>query len=118
MKVDVALVQGMAKDSRSHERHPIPARVDVFGAHVALNQPVADLSLGGCCVHGPSIEDCGAEVDLTFVFQGDSNPISLSGSVVRVDEDETGVKFIDLEDEQKWAIRKQIRAMAQALRRS
>ena len=108
----------MAKDSRSHERHPIPARVDVFGAHVALNQPVADLSLGGCCVHGPSIESCGAEVDLTLVFQGDTNAISVRGSVVRVDQDETGIQFIKVEDEQKWAIRKQIRAMAQALRRT
>ncbi|MGB1700224.1 MAG: PilZ domain-containing protein, partial [Nannocystaceae bacterium] len=81
-------------------------------------QPLADLSLGGCCIHGPSIESCGSEVDLTFVFQGDASTISLRGSVVRVADDETGIQFGKLEDDQKWAIRKQIRAMAQALRRS
>ena len=50
-------------------------------------------------------------------FSTDDTTIGLSGEVVRVDEDEMGIQFVGLKDEQKWAVRKQIRANSQALRR-
>lgn len=108
----------MAKDARTHERHHVPARADIFGTHVALNVPLADLSMGGCRTHGTVTEREGARVALTLQFQqGEAATIALQGEVVRVDADEMGIQFVDLEDEQKWAVRKQIRQMNQALRR-
>ena len=107
----------MAKDARTHDRHHVPARADVFGDHVALNLPLSDLSMGGCRTRGLPTEAEGTAVTLMLQFSADDTTIGLSGEVVRVDEDEMGIQFVGLKDDQKWAVRKQIRANSQALRR-
>ena len=110
-------LRGMAKDARTHDRHHVPARADVFGDHVALNLPLSDLSMGGCRTRGLPTEAEGTAVTLMLQFSADDTTIGLSGEVVRVDEDEMGIQFVGLKDDQKWAVRKQIRANSQALRR-
>ena len=107
----------MAKDARTHDRHHIPARADVFGEHVALHLPLSDLSMGGCQTRGTPTEVEGAAVTLMLQFSTDDSSLALAGEVVRVDEDAMGIQFVDLQDEQKWAVRKQIRANTQALKR-
>jgi hypothetical protein len=96
-------------DARLHPRFLLNAQADVIGAEVVLGRPVADLSLGGCRFAGRAWEEPGTVVQLVVTFPGLGANLPLTGTIVRASERDMGIKFQDLSDEQKWALRKHIR---------
>lgn len=96
-------------EARLHPRFLLNARADIIGAEVVLGRPVADISLGGCRFAGRAWEDPGTPVHLVVSFPGIGANLPLTGQVVRASERDMGIKFHDLSDEQKWALRKHIR---------
>lgn len=96
-------------DARLHPRFLLHALADVIGAEVVLGRPVADISLGGCRFAGRAWEEPGSTVQLVVSFPTLGANLPLTGTVVRASERDMGVKFQDLSDEQKWALRKHIR---------
>lgn len=99
----------MTADARLHPRYSLDAHADVIGAEVVLCRPLVDISLGGCRFAGPGWEDAGADVQLVLTFPSLKVNLPLSGMVVRATERDMGVRFHNLTDEQKWALRKHIR---------
>ncbi len=99
----------VSADARLHPRFVVEARADVIGEEVVLARPVADLSMGGCRFGGPAWEAAGTTVNIVLSFSGRGANLPLSGRVVRATERDMGLRFENLSDEQKWALRKQIR---------
>ena len=99
----------MTADARLHPRFLIAAKADVIGQEVVLARPVEDISLGGCKFAGVAWEEAGTEVEIVLTFPTLGANLPLSGVVVRSSERDMGVKFQNLSDEQKWALRKHIR---------
>ena len=81
---------------------------DVIGEQVMLAHPVEDISLGGCRFAGPAWEPEGSELALVFEFSGGAT-VPVAGLVVRANERDMGVRFHQITDEQKWALRKSMR---------
>jgi hypothetical protein len=81
---------------------------DVLGEQVMLAHPVEDISLGGCRFAGPAWEPEGSELQLVLEFSG-GTAVPLVGLVVRANERDMGVRFHQITDEQKWALRKSMR---------
>jgi hypothetical protein len=96
-------------DARLHPRFLLHALADVIGTEVVLRRPVADLSLGGCRFAGRAWETAGTTVQLVLSLPSVDANLPLTGQVVRASERDMGIKFQDLSDEQKWALRKHIR---------
>lgn len=103
------MIPALSAESRLHPRFLINARADVVGEEVVLGRSVADISLGGCRFGGRAWEDAGIEVEMVLSFPALGANLPLSGVVVRASERDMGVKFHNLSDEQKWALRKHIR---------
>lgn len=101
----------MTADARLHPRFYVTARADVIGEEVVLGLPVADISLGGCRFAGEAWEKAGTEVQLVLSFASLSANLPLTGVVVRSSDRDMGIKFQELSDEQKWALRKHIREL-------
>ncbi len=99
----------MLPDARLHPRFAIDAIADVIGDEVVLARPVADLSLGGCRFAAPGWEEVGTEVQLVLSFPSLKTNLPLTGVVVRRSDRDLGIRFAQLTDEQKWALRKHIR---------
>jgi hypothetical protein len=99
----------MGSDARLHPRFALAVRADVVGDEVVLGRPVADISLGGCRFDGRGWEGAGAKVELVLAFAGNPTSLSVRGIVVRTSERDMGVRFVDQNDEQKWALRKLLR---------
>lgn len=81
---------------------------DVIGDEVMLAHPLEDISLGGCRFAGPAWEPQGSEISLVLGFAG-GTVVSVAGVVVRANERDMGVRFHQVTDEQKWALRKCMR---------
>lgn len=81
---------------------------DVLGQEVMLARPVEDISLGGCRFDGPAWEPEGSEIQLVLGFSG-GTAVPVAGLVVRANERDMGIRFHQLTDEQKWALRKSMR---------
>lgn len=96
-------------EARLHPRFLIHAVADVIGVEIVLHRPVADLSLGGCRFGGRAWEVAGTPVQLVVTFPAVGANLPLSGVVVRASDRDMGIKFHDLSDEQKWALRKHMR---------
>lgn len=94
-------------DARFHPRLRIHAHADVIGAEVVLARTLEDLSLGGCKFAGPAWEDPGQPVTLVISFPAQAATLPLSGVVVRSGAD-MAVRFANLSDEQRGALRKHI----------
>ncbi|MCH9680955.1 MAG: PilZ domain-containing protein [Deltaproteobacteria bacterium] len=99
----------MSAEARLHPRFAVEAQADVIGEEVVLARPVADLSLGGCRFDGPAWEAAGTMVQIVLASSARGTHLSLSGRVVRATERDMGLRFENLSDEQKWALRKRIR---------
>lgn len=95
-------------DARFHPRLRIHAHADVIGSEVVLTRTVEDLSLGGCKFAGPAWEEPGQQVALVLTFPALSAALPLSGVVVRAGAGDMAVRFYNLGDEQKGALRKHI----------
>ncbi len=101
----------MSVEARLHPRFSINAQADVLGEEVVLARPVADISLGGCRFAGRAWESAGTEVQLVLSFPSLDAHLPVSGVVVRSSERDMGIRFHNLSDEQKWALRKHIREL-------
>jgi len=99
----------VSAEARLHPRFAVEARADVIGEEVVLARIVADVSLGGCRFGVPAWEIAGTVVQLVLSFPTLSANLPLSGRVVRATDHDMGVRFENLSDEQKWALRKHIR---------
>lgn len=99
----------VSADARLHPRLSLHARADVIGDEVVLGHSVADISLGGCRFEGSAWESAGVEVELVVTFPGLGANLPLRGVVVRSSPHDMGVKFHDLSDDQRWALRKYLR---------
>lgn len=104
------MIRGVSAEARIHPRFSIQVAADIIGEEVMLARPIADISLGGCRFGGRAWETAGTEVELVLSFPavGGAN-LPVSGVVVRSSERDMGVRFQNLSDEQKWALRKHIR---------
>jgi hypothetical protein len=81
---------------------------DVIGEEVMLAHPLEDISLGGCRFAGPAWEAEGSEIQLVLAFAGGTS-VPVAGLVVRANERDMGVRFHQITEEQKWALRKSMR---------
>lgn len=100
----------MSDESRFHPRLRLAVTADVIGDEVMLAHPLDDISLGGCRFAGPAWEPEGRELQLVLGFPASGAAIPVAGLVVRASERDMGVRFHELSDEQKWALRKHLRA--------
>ena len=99
----------MSIEARLHPRVAIDATADLIGEEVVLGRPVADISLGGCRFGGPGWEAPGTDVQMVFTFPNLRVHLPLTGVIVRSTERDLAVRFHNLSDEQKWALRKHLR---------
>ena len=98
-------------EARLHPRLRIHAQADIIGDEVVLSRPLADLSLGGCRFDGKGWERPDTVVQMVLTFPSLGAHLPLTGVVMRSTESDMGIRFHDLSDEQKWALRKHIREL-------
>lgn len=103
------MIQLVSDEARFHPRLRLSVIADVIGHEVMLAAPLDDISLGGCRFTGPAWEPVGRELDLVLEFPATGATVSLAGMVVRAGASDMGVRFHQITDEQKWALRKQLR---------
>jgi hypothetical protein len=104
----------VAEETRRHPRLRIQAHADVIGQEVVLGRSLADLSLGGCRFESKGWEDPDTKLEMVLSFPTLGANLPLSGVVVRSTDEDMGVRFADLSEEQKWALRKNIRELNEA----
>lgn len=95
-------------DARFHPRLRIHAHADIIGSEVVLARALDDLSLGGCKFGGPAWEEAGQQVALVLSFPALSASLPLTGMVVRGGDSDMAIRFVNITDEQKSALRKHI----------
>jgi hypothetical protein len=96
-------------DDRLHQRLRLNVLADVIGSEVVLGRPVDDISIGGARFTGPAWESEDATVKLVLAFPDSGAAVALDARIVRATPIDMGVRFIDMSDEQKWALRKHVR---------
>jgi hypothetical protein len=101
----------MSQEARVHPRLRVTATADIIGDEVVLARQLEDLSLGGCRFKGPAWEHTGQDVQIVLTFPQLGANLPLNGVVVRASKRDMGVRFANLSDEQKWALRKHIRGV-------
>jgi hypothetical protein len=99
----------MSAEARIHPRFSLNVLADVIGDEIVLARPVADVSLGGCRFGGEAWENPGTQVQVVLSFPTLDAHLPVLGVVVRSSDRDMGVRFHDLNDEQKWALRKYMR---------
>ncbi|PRQ07108.1 PilZ domain-containing protein [Enhygromyxa salina] len=99
----------MSDEARVHPRLRLNVSADVIGDEVMLAHPLDDISLGGCRFAAMAWEAEGRELQLVLDFPASGASIPVGGVVVRASERDMGVRFHDITDEQKWALRKHLR---------
>lgn len=104
----------MPAEARLHPRFAIDAHADVIGDEVVLCRPLGDISLGGCRFWGQGWEAEGTEVQIVLTFPSLKANLPVGGVVVRSSARDMGVRFHNLTDEQKWALRKHLRDLQTA----
>lgn len=100
---------GVSDEARAHPRLRLNVTADVIGRQVMLAHPLDDVSLSGCRFDTPAWEPLGSVVQLVLGFPASGAAIPLSGLIVRASERDMGVRFHEITDEQKWALRKHLR---------
>lgn len=103
------MIATVSVEARLHPRFTVDARADLIGEEVVLSRPLADISLGGCRFREPAWEAAGTAVQIVLTFPSLHANLPLSGRVVRATDHDMGLRFENLSDEQKWALRKHIR---------
>jgi hypothetical protein len=96
-------------EGRLHPRLRIHVIADVIGSEVMLARSVDDISMGGIRFAGPAWEPEQAQVKLVLGFPDSGAAVAVEGRVVRSSATDMGVRFVDMSDEQKWALRKHVR---------
>ena len=105
----LATIASVSAESRLHPRFDVDARADLIGEEVVLSHPIADISLGGCRFAEAAWETAGTVVQIVLTFPTLGANLPLTGRVVRATDHDMGLRFENLSDEQKWALRKHIR---------
>ncbi|RJO68520.1 MAG: PilZ domain-containing protein [Myxococcales bacterium] len=96
-------------EKRRYPRIEANAYVDYTGEEVLLFHRIENISLGGISIRAPVVEKVGTTVQLVINFPEANQHIELMGEVVWSREEEEGrmgIKFIDLSDNQKSALKK------------
>ena len=98
-------------EARLHPRFRLRAFADVIGTEVLLGREVADISLGGLRFSGKGWEAPGAKLDIVLCFPDQSAAtVHVTGEVVRASDRDMGIKFVGMSDEQRWALKKHVKA--------
>ena len=84
------------------------------GGSGATDVRITDISLGGCRFWGTGWESAGPEVQLVLTFPSLRANLPVTGVVVRSSATDMGIRFQNLTDEQKWALRKHLRDLQTA----
>ncbi len=98
----------MAENSREHPRFEVKAYVDYAGTDVLLYHGIQNVSLGGICIHSPSVEEVGTTVSVVINFPDLGKQLSLTGEVVwcnREDPQDMGIRWVDLTEDDRAALR-------------
>jgi hypothetical protein len=95
-------------EARFHPRLRVHAQADIVGSEVLLARTLEDLSLGGCKFSGPAWEEVGALVSLVIGFPTLATTVPVQGVVVRAGARDMAVRFQNLGDEAKYALRRHI----------
>lgn len=120
----------MAKDHRIFRRAPISLKIRMSesGDDISIKFDTANLSEGGIFVKSSLLWEPTQEFDLSFLLPDNDKEICVRGVVVRnedkysliidADEEESipgmGIKFIDLSEEDRMAIREYIDSLTKA----
>lgn len=99
----------MNQDARRHARHQIEARADVLGTEAFAGLLLRDISVDGCCVQVPLHQDQGRQIDLVVSFPSLDTHLSLSGTVIYTNAQNSGIRFELASEDQRWALRNSIR---------
>jgi hypothetical protein len=105
------MMDAVSAEARIHPRYDVDAIADVIGNEVVLGCPVADVSMGGLRFSGAAWETAGTDVQIVLTFPGARAHLPLQGVVVRSSDRDMGIRFKELNDEQKWALRKHLREL-------
>lgn len=98
-------------EARLHPRLRLNVLADVIGREVLLGREVGDISLGGLRFLGEGWEEPGTIVDLVLTFADlEDASVTLRAEVLRSTERDMGLRFCELSDDQKWALRKYVKA--------
>lgn len=103
------MMAAVSDEARFHPRMQLEVTADVLGSEVMLACPLDDISLGGCRFASRAWEPKGQELQLVLAFPRTGASVPVHGVVVRTTEHDMGVRFDEITDEQKWALRKQLR---------
>ena len=86
------------REQRKHKRFPLVISLDVRGKRFLQFKKSLNLSLGGIFIETELLEKPGAQIELDFVFNDDSDRMRVTGEVVWVsdakDHRGMGIKFI------------------------
>ena len=104
------MMAAVNSEARIHPRLRLNVIADVIGDEVMLAQPLDDISLGGCRFDGPAWEPKGRTLQMVLAFPDSGAAVPVEGMVVRATERDMGVRFHQITDDQKWALRKHLRA--------
>jgi len=106
---DIAPMSENGDHPRAFPRLELNAYVDYTGSEVLLYHRVQNISLGGVCIHGASVEDVGTLVDLVVNFPDLDASIALRGEVVWANKEapmDMGIRYIDLDDDRKDTLKR------------
>jgi hypothetical protein len=97
-------------EARLHPRLRLNVTADIIGSEIMLGRSVADISLGGCRLSGEGWEEPGAKMEMVLSFPDQGANVVVNVEVVRSTPRDMGCRFCDLTDDQKWALKKYVRA--------
>jgi Tfp pilus assembly protein PilZ len=93
---------------REYPRFEVKAYVDYAGTDVLLYHGIQNVSLGGICIHNPSVEAVGTIVNVVVNFPDLGKQLALTGEVVWANHEEPqdmGIRWIDLTDADRGALK-------------
>jgi len=99
----------MPNAPRLHAHHCTEAIADVIGEEVILAKPVSAFGIGGCSFSEPAWETCGKQVELILSFPEQHVHIPLQGLVSLSSLKNMEIRFMNLSQEQRWALEKTVR---------
>lgn len=98
----------MTDKPREYPRYEVKAYVDYAGTDVLLYHGIQNVSLGGICLHSPSVDRVGTIVNVVINFPDLGKQLALTGEVVWSNQEppqDMGIRWIDLTDEDRAALR-------------
>ena len=100
---------GTAERPRAFPRLELNVYVDYTGSEVLLFHKVQNISLGGICIQGATVEDVGTMVELVLNFPELDTSLAVQGEVVWANREspmDMGIRYVDLDNERRDNLRK------------